>query len=59
MLGAHSDSDNFGGGSAAKGHAIRGKYKFGKRTYLTATLFYDTLFANKADGKPKADYERV
>ena len=59
VLGAHSDSDNFGGGSAAKGHAIRGKYKFGKRTYLAATLFYDTLFANKTDGKPEADYERV
>jgi len=59
VLGAHSDSDNFGGGTAAKGHAIRGKYKFGKRTYLAATLFYNTLFADKADGKPEADYERV
>ena len=25
VLGAHSDSDNFGGGTAAKGHAIRNK----------------------------------
>jgi len=59
VVGAHSDSDNFGGGTAAKGHAIRAKYKFGKRTYLAATLFYDTLFAGKTDGKPEADYERV
>ncbi|MEO1938325.1 MAG: putative porin [Sulfurimonas sp.] len=59
VVGAHSDSDNFGGGTAAKGHAIRAKYKFGKRTYLAATLFYNTLFAGKKDGKPEADYERV
>jgi len=59
VVGAHSDSDNFGGGTAAKGHAIRAKYKFGKRTYLAATLFYNTLFAGKTDGKPEADYERV
>ena len=59
VLGAHSDSDNFGGGTAAKGHAIRAKYKFGKNTYLAATLFYNTLYAGKKDGKPEADYERV
>ena len=59
VLGAHSDSDNFGGGTAAKGHALRGKYKFGKKTYLAATLFYNTLFAGKKDAKPEADYERV
>jgi len=59
VLGAHSDSDNFGGGTAAKGHAIRAKYKFGKNTYLAATLFYNTLYAGKKDAKPEADYERV
>ena len=59
VLGAHSDSDNFGGGTAAKGHAIRAKYKFGKNTYLAATLFYDTLYEGKIDNKPEADYERV
>ncbi len=59
VVGAHSDSDNFGGGTAAKGHAIRAKYKFGKNTYLAATLFYNTLYAGKKDGKPEADYERV
>ena len=59
VLGANSDSDNFGGGTAAKGHAIRTKYKFGKKTYLAATLFYDTLFANKTPNKPEATYERV
>jgi len=59
VLGAHSDSDNFGGGSAAKGHAIRAKYKFGKNTYLAGTFFFDTLFAGKKATKPAADYERV
>lgn len=59
VLGAHSDSDNFGGGTAAKGHAIRAKYKFGKRTYLAGTFFFNTLYAGKETGKPEADYERV
>ncbi len=59
VLGAHSDSDNFGGGTAAKGHAIRAKYKFGKNTYLAGAFFFDTLFAGKKVGKPAADYERV
>jgi hypothetical protein len=59
VLGAHSDSDNFGGGTAAKGHAIRAKYKFGKNTYLAGTFFFNTLYAGKKDGKPEADYERV
>jgi len=59
VLGAHSDSDNFGGGTAAKGHAIRAKYKFGKRTYLAGAFFSNTRYAGKETGKPKADYERV
>jgi len=60
VLGAHSDSDNFGGGTAAKGHAIRTKFKFGKKTYLAATLFYNTLYAGRnGTTKPEADYERV
>lgn len=59
VLGAHSDSDNFGGGTAAKGHAIRTQYKFGKNTYLAGTFFSNTLYAGKKDGKPEADYERV
>ncbi len=59
VLGAHSDSDNFGGGTAAKGHAIRAKYKFGKNTYLAGNFFFSTLYAGKTDGKPEADYERV
>ena len=57
--GAYSDSDNFGGGTAAKGHAIRTKYKFSKNTYLAGTFFFNTLYAGKKDGKPEADYERV
>ena len=59
VLGAHSDSDNFGGGTAAKGHAIRTKYKFGKNTYLAATLFYNTLYASKDAQAGDTDYERV
>lgn len=60
VLGDHSDSDNFGGGTAARGHAIRAKYKFGKRTYLAGTFFYNTLYGNRnGSTKPAADYERV
>ena len=59
VLGAHSDSDNFGGGTAAKGHAIRTKYKFGKNTYLAGTWFYNTRFASKDAKAGNTDYERV
>jgi hypothetical protein len=59
VLGAHSDSDNFGGGTAAKGHAIRTKYKFGKNTYLAGTLFMNTLYGSKVGDPGDADYERV
>jgi len=58
-LGAHSDSDNMGGGTAAKGHAIRTKYKFGKNTYLAATMFYNTRYASKDAKAEGTDYERV
>ena len=58
-LGAHSDSDNFGGGTAAKGHAIRTKYKFGKNTYLAGTWFYNTRYASKDAKAGDTDYERV
>jgi len=58
VLGDHSDSDNFGGGVAAKGHAIRTKYKFGKNTYIAGTFFYNTLSEHKTS-KQEADYERV
>ncbi len=59
VLGAHSDSDNFGGGTAAKGHAIRPKYKFDKNTYLAATFFYNTRYASKDAKAGDTDYERV
>ncbi|EIF50701.1 putative porin [Sulfurovum sp. AR] len=61
VLGAHSDSDNFGGGTAAKGHAIRTKYKFGKNTYLAGTFFFNTLYDSKDGSKSTGDvdYERV
>jgi hypothetical protein len=59
VLGSHSDSDNFGGGSAAKGHAIRTKYKFGKNTYLAGTYFINTLYGSKVGDPGDADYERV
>ncbi|GIT98745.1 putative porin [Sulfurovum sp. TSL1] len=59
VLGAHSDSDNFGGGTAAKGHAIRTKYKFGENTYLAGTFFFNTLYGSKVGDPADADYERV
>ena len=58
--GAYSDSDNFGGGTAAKGHAIRTKYKFGKKTYLAGSWFFNELYESrsKVDGMTP-DYKRV
>jgi len=58
-LGAYSDSDNFGGGTGAKGHAIRAKYKMGKNLYLAGNFFFDTLYASKSNTNVEADYERV
>jgi len=58
-LGAYSDSDNFGGGTAARGHAIRAKYKMGKNLYLAGNFFFDTLYASKSKSGEEADYERV
>ncbi|PHS37977.1 MAG: hypothetical protein COB07_09350 [Sulfurovum sp.] len=59
-LGAYSDSDNFGGGTAAKGHAIRAKYKMGKKLYLAGNFFFNTLYESKSriDGM-RPNYERV
>jgi len=56
---AYSDSDNFGGGTAAKGSAIRAKYKMGKNLYLAGNFFFDTLDASKSKTGVEADYERV
>jgi len=58
--GAYSDSDNFGGGTAASGHAIRAKYKMGKDLYIAGNFFFNELYESKSkeEGmKPK--YERV
>jgi len=59
-LAAYSDSDNFGGGTAAKGHAIRTKYKAGKNLYLAGSFFFDKLYESKSriDGI-EPNYERV
>ncbi len=59
VFGAYSDSDNFGGGTAAKGHAIRTKYKMGKNLYIAGNFFFDTLYASKSKSGEEADYERV
>jgi len=58
--GAYTDSDNFGGGTAAKGHAIRAKYKAGENLYLAGNFFFNELYESKSriDGM-KPDYERV
>ena len=60
--GAYSDSDNFGGGTGAKGHAIRAKYKFGKKTYLAGNFFFDELYESRSKDTTlakKPDYTRV
>jgi len=59
--GAYSDSDNFGGGTAARGHAIRAKYKAGKNLYLAGNFFFNKLYQSKAknDYVGEPDYERV
>ena len=59
VLGAHSDSDNFGGGTAAKGHAIRTQYKFDKKTYIAGTWFFNTRYASKDGKADDTDYKRV
>ncbi len=51
--GAYSDSDNFGGGTDASGHAIRAKYKMGKDLYLAGNFFFNEL------GSANTKYERV
>ena len=59
-LGAYSDSDNFGGGTAAKGHAIRAKYKAGKNLYLAGNFFFNELYESKSKtAGMEPDYERV
>ena len=58
-LGVYSDSDNFGGGTAANGHAIRTKYKMGKNLYLAGNFFFNTLYASNSKTGVEADYERV
>ena len=59
--GAYSDSDNFGGGTASRGHAIRAKYKFGKKTYLAGNWFFNELYESKAKNGYAGDpeYKRV
>ncbi len=59
-LGAYSDSDNFGGGTAASGHAIRVKYKFGEHIYLAGNFFFDKLYeSNSKVSGMEPNYERV
>lgn len=58
-FGAYSDSDNFGGGTAASGHAIRAKYKAGKNLYLAGNFFFNELYASKSNTGIVSDYERV
>jgi len=60
VFGAYSDSDNFGGGTAAKGHAIRAKYKVAKKMYVAGSFFFNELYESKSaiDGM-EPDYNRV
>jgi len=60
--GAYSDSDNFGGGTGAKGHAIRAKYKFDHKVYLAGNFFFDELYESRSKDPvlaKKPDYTRV
>ncbi len=59
VVGAHSDSDNFGGGTDARGHAIRTKYKFGKKMYLAGTWFFNVRNASKDAKVANTDYQRM
>ncbi|CAA6814567.1 MAG: Outer membrane receptor for ferric coprogen and ferric-rhodotorulic acid [uncultured Sulfurovum sp.] len=58
-FGAYSDSDNFGGGTSASGHAIRAKYKAGKNLYLAGNFFFNEIYASNTKTGEEADYERV
>jgi hypothetical protein len=60
VFAAYSDSDNFGGGTAASGHAVRVKYKMGKNLYLAGNFFFNELYESKSkvDGM-EPNYERV
>ena len=60
VFAAYSDSDNFGGGTAARGHAIRAKYKMEKNLYLAGSFFSNKLYESKSkeDGM-EPNYERV
>ena len=58
--GAYSDSDNFGGGTAASGHAIRAKYKMGKNLYIAGNFFFNELYESKSKEEGmEPNYERV
>jgi len=58
--GAYSDSDNFGGGTAASGHAIRAKYKMGKNLYIAGNFFFNELYESKSKEEGmEPSYERV
>jgi len=60
VFAAYSDSDNFGGGTAARGHAIRAKYKMGKNLYLAGNFFFNELYESKSKVEGmEPNYERV
>ena len=60
VFAAYSDSDNFGGGTAARGHAIRVKYKMGKNLYLASNFFFNELYESKSKKEGmEPNYERV
>jgi hypothetical protein len=61
VLGAYSDSDNFGGGTAARGHAIRIQYKGAQNVYLAGNFFFNELYADTSNNSTnvKSNYKRV
>lgn len=59
-FGAYTDSDNFGGGTAARGHAVRAKYKMGEKLYFGGNFFFDKLYESKSKVEGmEPDYRRV
>ncbi|HEO99757.1 MAG TPA: hypothetical protein ENO02_10705 [Epsilonproteobacteria bacterium] len=59
VFGAHNDSDNNNGGTAAKGHTIKAKYKMADNLELGGQFFFDKLYASRSATGTEADYERV
>jgi len=59
VFGAHNGSDSGNGGTAAKGHTIKAKYKLSEHLELGGQFFSNTLYASKSATQTEADYKRA